>query len=73
VSNGAAVGYKAEALGAFTSTTIYADTATLAPQLGNASPFSLVCANNRAVRTSGSRPSVSAGARAVAATFMHTA
>jgi hypothetical protein len=76
VANGASFGYKADALDAFVSGQFYSDVSSTAPTLGgNAAPVSLVMANNRAVTdTWGAGPvgtTASAGARAVAAVFMH--
>ena len=75
VTAGAAVGYKADALDAYRSTQYYADVSTVNPQLGaSAAPFSLVLANNRAVTDTWATGAgqASAGAKAVAAVFMHT-
>ena len=74
VTNGSAVGYKADALAAYRSTQYYADVSSVFPQLGaQAAPFSLVLANNRAVTDQwvSVGGDASAGAKAVAATFMH--
>jgi len=77
VTAGAAVGYKADALDAYRSTQYYADVSTVRPQLGqDAAPFSLVLANNRAVTDTwvagiGGVGAPTAGAKAVAAVFMH--
>ena len=72
VVNGAAVGYKADALDAYRSGQYYADVSTALPVLGgSAAPFSLVLANNRAT-TDQWAGLPSGGARAVAAIFMHT-
>ena len=69
VTNGSAVGYKADALEAYRSGQYYADVSTVNPQLGaSAAPFSLVLANNRAVTDQWL-----VGRNAVAAVFMHTA
>jgi len=68
VTNGAAVGYKADALAAYRSTQYYADVAQSFPLLGaSAAPVSLVLANNRATSDSWA-----VGRNAVAAVFMHT-
>lgn len=76
VANGASVGYKADALDAFRSGSYYADVSSTRPTLGaDAAPVSLVMANNRAVTDVwGPAPvgPATAGARAVAAVFMHT-
>ena len=75
VTNGSAVGYKADALDAYRSTQYYADISSVNPQLGaSAAPFSLVLANNRAVTDQWATAAgqASAGAKAVAAVFMHT-
>jgi hypothetical protein len=73
VASGASVGYKADALDAYRSTAYYADVSTVNPQLGaSAAPFSLVLANNRATTDQWTGGTPSAGARAVAAVFMHT-
>ena len=71
VVSGSSIGYKADALEAYVSGQYYSDVSTVLPQLGlNASPVSLVLANNRAVAdTWAGLPS--GGARAVAAVFMH--
>jgi hypothetical protein len=78
VTNGSAVGYKADALDAYRSTSYYADVSSILPQLGaSAAPFSMVLANNRAVTdswTGGPTATLAAApVRAVAATFMHAA
>jgi hypothetical protein len=68
VTNGASMGYKADALDAYRSGQYYADVSTVNPQLGaSAAPFSLVLANNRAVTDQWA-----VGRNAVAAVFMHT-
>lgn len=68
VVNGSAVGYKADALEAYFSGPYYFDVSSVNPQLGaNASPVSLVLANNHAAADSWLL-----GRQAVAATFMHT-
>jgi hypothetical protein len=75
VLNGSATGYKADALDAYRSTQYYADVSTVNPQLGaSAAPFSLVLANNRAVTDQWATAAgqASAGAKAVAAVFMHS-
>jgi len=74
VTNGSAVGYKADALDAYRSTQYYADVSTVNPQLGAAAaPFSLTLANNRAVTDTWLPSGVATGgARAVASVFMHT-
>ena len=75
VTNGAAVGYKADALESYRSNNFYSDVSATTPLLGaSAAPVSLVLANNRAVTdlwgsVAGEAP---AGAKAVAAVFMHT-
>ncbi len=75
VSNGSAVGYKADALAAYRSSVFYADVSLVLPQLGgSAAGVSLVLANNRAVTDTWATAvgQATAGAKAVAATFMHT-
>lgn len=74
VASGASMGYKADALDAYRSGVYYADVSTVNPQLGaSAAPFSLVLANNRAVTDQWATAAgqASAGAKAVAAVFMH--
>jgi hypothetical protein len=77
VTNGAAVGYKADALAAYQSNIYYSDVAATTPLLGsNAAPVSLVLANNHAytdVWGTVLGAEAPAGAKAVAAVFMHTA
>jgi hypothetical protein len=77
VPSGASFGYKADALDAYRSGQFYSDVAFSTPQLGgDAAPVSLVMANNRAVTDVwGAGPAgtpASAGARAIAAVFMHS-
>jgi hypothetical protein len=75
VASGASMGYKADALDAYRSGVYYADVSTVNPQLGaSAAPFSLVLANNRAVTDQWATAAgqASAGAKAVAAVFMHS-
>jgi len=68
VSNGAAVGYKADALAAYRSSVYYSDVSFTTPLLGgSAAPVSLVLANNRATTDTWA-----VGRNAVAAVYMHT-
>jgi len=72
VTNGAAVGYKADPLAAYRSNQFYADVSGSGPQLGgSAAPVSLVLANNRGT-TDVWAGLPNPGSRAVAAVYMHT-
>jgi len=88
VNSGRDAGYKADALDAFSNVSTYSDAGSAAPTLGNAAPAMSLVINSGGIDTAGTGSSslatvyrtdwtavsgVTAGSRATAAVFMHSA